>query len=197
LIFKRNISFDPKDNNSVIQACLKGERRAQQSLVEQFLPYGKSICLLYSKDVMDIDEMVNDGFIRVFSNLAKFDHSRPFKSWFRAVFINSCIDHYRKNKAFQHTLPVEDIIEYDTNTNVIDEMAAEELLALVSQLTPVYRMVFTLYVVEGYNHREIGDLLGIQEGTSKSNLRDARKKLQQMIHDQYGNHFYSLKIIRS
>ncbi len=148
---------------------------------------------------MDVEEMVNDGFIRVFSNLSKFDSSRSFKSWLRAIFINSCIDHYRKNKSFAMTSSLDDAMEYELEyqTTVIDDMAAEDLLALIQDLTPVYRMVFTLYVVEGYNHREIADMLGIQEGTSKSNLRDARKKLQQMVYERYGQYNHTLKILRS
>ena len=94
---------------------------------------------------------------------------------------------------------LDDVMEFemDYQTNVIDDLAAEELLTLIQELTPAYRMVFTLYVVEGYNHREIADILRIQEGTSKSNLRDARKRLQQMIYERYGQHYHKLKIIRS
>ncbi len=195
---KKN-SFDPNDINSIIAACLRKERQAQQTLVEQYLPYGKSICILYSQNTLDVEEMVNDGFVRVFTNLLKFDSSRSFKSWLRAIFINSCIDHYRKNKSFSLMSSIDDVHEFelDYQTNVIDEMAAEELLSVIQELTPVYRMVFTLYVVEGYNHREIADMLGIQEGTSKSNLRDARKKLQQLVYKRYGHHYHKLKILRA
>ena len=199
MFFNKKNSFDPNDINSIISSCLKNERQGQQALVVQYLSYSKSICLLYSQNTMDVEEMVNDGFIRVFSNLSKFDSSRSFKSWLRAIFINSCIDHYRKNKSFAMTSSLYDAMEYELEyqTTVIDDMAAEDLLALIQDLTPVYRMVFTLYVVEGYNHREIADMLGIQEGTSKSNLRDARKKLQQMVYERYGQYNHTLKILRS
>ncbi len=199
MFFNKKNSFDPNDINSIISSCLKNERQGQQALVVQYLSYSKSICLLYSQNTMDVEEMVNDGFIRVFSNLSKFDSSRSFKSWLRAIFINSCIDHYRKNKSFAMTSSLDDAMEYELEyqTTVIDDMAAEDLLALIQDLTPVYRMVFTLYVVEGYNHREIADMLGIQEGTSKSNLRDARKKLQQMVYERYGQYNHTLKILRS
>lgn len=146
---------------------------------------------------MDVQEMLNDGFIKVFKNLSKYDFSRPFKAWIRAIFIHNCMDHYRKNKTLNYNIPIEEITDHGYETNIIDDLAADELLQLIKILSPVYRMVFTLYVVEGYNHREIADILGIQEGTSKSNLRDARKKLQQMITQKYGNHFISLKKIRS
>lgn len=199
MFFNKKNSFDLNDINSIIAACLRKDRKAQQALVEQYLPYGKSICVLYSQNPMDIEEMVNDGFVRVFGNLSKFDSSRSFKSWLRAIFINSCIDHYRKNKSFSLMSSLDDVMEFelDYQTNVIDDLAAEELLTLIQELTPAYRMVFTLYVVEGYNHREIADILRIQEGTSKSNLRDARKRLQQMIYERYGQHYHKLKIIRS
>lgn len=197
MFFVKKKRLDTHDINSIIEGCLRGDRLAQNALVTQYLSYTKSVCILYSHDQMDIDEMVNDGFMRIFSNLNKFDNSRSFKSWFRAVLVNSCIDHYRKNKAFHQTMQIEHAREQEFDTNIVDQMAADELLLLVQKLTPVYRMVFTLYVMEGYNHREIGDLLGIQEGTSKSNLRDARKKLQQMIYENYGHNHLSLKKVRS
>lgn len=199
MFYNKKNSFDPNDIGSIIKACLRYERQAQRALVEQFLPYSKSICMLYSQNPMDIDEMVNDGFVRVFCNLSKFDNTRPFISWLRAVFINSCIDHYRKNKLNAFTSSLDETLEYEFEyqDSIIDHMEAQDLLALIQTLTPVYRMVFTLYVVEGYNHREIADMLGIQEGTSKSNLRDARKKLQQMVIERYGHKNHRLKIVRS
>lgn len=197
MFFRKEKGFDQNDINSIIGACLDDNRQAQYALVNQYLSYAKSICLLYSKDQMDVEEMINDGFVRIFDNLNKYDNSRSFKSWLRAIFIHSCIDHYRKNKSFHAFTQLENGHEYEYDSNVIDQIAAEELLGLIQDLTPAYRLVFTLYVVEGYNHREISDLLGIQEGTSKSNLRDARKKLQELIHAKYGQNYHSLKLLRT
>jgi RNA polymerase sigma-70 factor, ECF subfamily len=189
--------FDANDTESIIRACINENKRAQEILVASYINYIRTVCRLYTTNVMEVDEMVNDSFIKIFGNLHRFDHSRPFKSWMRAIVINCCIDYYRKHKTVQLTIPVEDAFDVAIDHNVIDQIAADELLALVHQLSHTYRLVFTLYVVEGYNHREIAALLGIQEGTSKSNLRDARIKLQKMMVNKYGQNHHSSYQIKS
>lgn len=191
MFFDKKIKFDPNDVNSIISACLLSDRQAQHVLVEKHISYARSVCQIYSRNSMDADEMLNDGFLKIFNNIAKFDQSRPFQAWLRAIFVHTGIDHYRKNKQMDFTIQIDTIHEADISPDILDDLAAEELLLLIQKLPPSYRMVFTLYVIEGYNHREIGELLSIQEGTSKSNLRDARHKLQKMLHSNYDNKFSS------
>lgn len=193
MFFKRKVAFDKDDISSIITACTAQDRGAQHALVEMYLAYAKSICKIYAKDQQDVEEMLNDGFLKVFNNIAKYDHTRPFKSWLRAIFVNTGIDHFRKNKRLDYSIALNDDINETIDPEILDYIDAEKLLDLIQKLPPTYRMVFTLYVVEGYNHKEIGDRLGIAEGTSKSNLRDARNKLQKMLTSLYGKQINDLK----
>lgn len=128
---------------------------------------------------------MNDGFLKVFNKLPRYDDTQPFKAWLRTIMINTAIDYYRKNQKYTLNTGIDNVEITDFSEDVISKIAADEILALVQKLPPAYRMVFTLYVIEGYNHREIAGLLGIKEGTSKSNLQDARRKLQIMIKKAY------------
>ncbi len=139
----------------------------------------------YSGNKQEVEEMLNDGFLKVFNHLHKFDQTKPFKAWLRRIMINTAIDYYRKNQKSEHHVDIDDIDIISPDEDIISKISANEVLKLVQRLPPSYRMVFTLYVVDGYNHREIADMLGIKEGTSKSNLQDARKKLQMMIKTSY------------
>lgn len=160
-------------------------QQAQRTLIKLFFGYAKTICLKYAANDEEAEEMINDGFLKVFNNLEKYDNTQPFKAWLRTIMVNTAIDYYRKWQKYNNQDSLDNIEVVDVTEDVIGKIAAEEILKLVQQLPPSYRMVFTLYVIEGYNHREIADLLGIREGTSKSNLQDARKKLQSMIKTNY------------
>lgn len=193
---KKKESFRPDDLNSVIDACLTGNRLAEKLLVRMYLGFVKSIALRYSSNHMEAEEIVNDVFLKLFNNLAKYDYSKPFQAWTRTIAVNTAIDYYRKSQKYAHQTDIDDVDLADTDFDVISKISAEEILMLVQKLPPSYRTVFTLYVVDGYNHREIADMLGIKEGTSKSNLQDARKKLQNLIKIYYPNlhTIYGLKI---
>ena len=189
-------SFRSDDLNSVIEACLAGNRLAEKLLVRMYIGFVKSIALRYASNNMEAEEIVNDVFLKLFNNLAKYDYSKPFQAWTRTIAVNTAIDYYRKSQKYAHQTDIDDIDVSDTNFDVISKISAEEILMLVQKLPPSYRTVFTLYVVDGYNHREIADMLGIKEGTSKSNLQDARKKLQNLVKIYYPNlhEAYGLKI---
>lgn len=129
-------------------------------------------------------EVVNDGFLKVFQKVEMYDAEKPFKLWLRRVMINTALDHYRQNAKHQpqeDLSVVENVVASTENANAYSQIAHEELLALVQQLTPAYRAVFNLYVIDGYSHDEIGQMLGISEGTSKSNLARARENLRNML----------------
>ena len=181
MFFRKKPNFDKDDINSVIAACLADDQQAQKALIKLFYSYAKSISLRYASNNEEAEEIMNDGFLKVFSNLSKYDHSQPFKAWLRTIVVNTAIDYYRKNQKYAFTTELDNVEVTDLSEDVISKISAEEILSLVQKLPPAYRMVFTLYVIEGYNHREIAELLGIKEGTSKSNLQDARRKLQVMI----------------
>ncbi|WP_394992827.1 RNA polymerase sigma factor [Emticicia sp.] len=188
-MFLKKKTFSENNLESVIAACIDHNNQAQRTLIKLFLSYSKSICLRYSSNKQEVEEIINDGFLKVFTNLSKYDTSQPFKAWLRTIMVNTAIDYYRSNKKYHLQIAVDDIEVTDFDDDIISRLSVEEIMGLVQKLSPTYRMVFMLYVVEGYKHREIAERLGIQEGTSKSNLQDARIKLQEMIRIHYPNLF--------
>lgn len=185
MFFRKKAQFSEDDLNSIISACLAENQQAQKVLIKLFLGYAKSICLRYASCNEEAEEILNDGFLKVFTNLKKYNESQPFKAWLRTIMVNTAIDYYRKNRKYANAVEIDTVEVTDLSEDVISKISADEILELIRQLPPAYRMVFTLYVIDGYNHREIAELLGIKEGTSKSNLQDARRKLQVMIKNAY------------
>ncbi len=197
--FKGKGIFHIEDLESVIAACRQNNTQAQRALVKLFYSYVKSISLRYSSDDQVAEEILNDSFLKAFNNLHKYDENQPFKAWLRTIVVNTAIDYYRKSIKQPVYQDYDQVQVADISEDIISHMAAKEILAMVRQLTPAYRMVFTLYVIDGYSHREIAEILGIREGTSKSNLQDARRKLQSMIFKANPNLYaaYELKTLRT
>lgn len=162
----------------LIAACVRQERWAQQRLYEEFYGRMMSICLRYADREEDALDMLHEGFIKVFRHIGKYTPNTSLHAWIRTIIVNTCIDHYRKmDRRRTETL---DHVPADSHpdASALDMISAEEILSLVRELTPAYRVVFNLYVLEGYSHKEIADMLDITESTSRSNLVKARTKLQ-------------------
>jgi RNA polymerase sigma-70 factor (ECF subfamily) len=190
LRFTRKIRFTPGDLSSLLTACLADDDRAQRALIGQFAGFAKSVCQRYTANGQETDEIINEGFLKVFTHLNRYDPTQSFEAWLRTVMVNTAVDYYRKKQKWVGETDLEGVEVVDWNDDIIGELSVHEILGLVQQLPPTYRLVFTLFVVDGYSHREIADLLGIQEGTSKSNLRDARRKLQVMIKQTHPDLYY-------
>ncbi|CAN5369032.1 RNA polymerase sigma factor [soil metagenome] len=169
-------------NDHLIQDCIKGNRQAQSQLYELFATKMFSVCLRYSKNKEEAEEILQEGFMKVFTFLHQFNFEGSFEGWVRKIMVNCALQKYR-NKATMHA--VTDINTDQENIggtdDIIAQLGAKELLKLVQQLPAGYRLVFNLYVFEGMKHREIASLLGISEGTSKSNLSDARVILKRAV----------------
>ena len=150
-------------------------------LIGQFAGFARSVCNRYTAHAQEADEIINEGFLKVFTHLNRYDSAQPFEAWLRTILVNTAVDYYRKRQKWADEISLDGLEITDWHDDIIGAISAQEILGLVQNLPPAYRMVFTMFVVDGYSHREIADLLGIQEGTSKSNLRDARCKLQLMI----------------
>ncbi len=182
---EENLSYLDLDNKNVIDPllnkCQKGDRRAQKKLFQLLYPYSMSICLRYAHDEDEAMEVLNDGYLKIFSKIDQHNPNRSFKAWARRIFINTAIDHYRKNEKHYHSLEITTVDTEFIKPEVLDNLAASDIQLMVSHLPPAYRLIFNLYVVEGYNHREIAEKIGISEGTSKSNLSKARVRLKKMI----------------
>ena len=169
------------DLPALIEACQQNKPWAQEQLFNSFYGLAKSVCLRYASSREEAEEMINDGFLKVFGKLAYYDPQQPFKAWFRTLLVHSAIDHFRRHHARLVLTNLEAAEEVEHDDHLIERLTANEILKLIQRLSPAYRMVFSLYVVDGYSHPEIGKLLDINEGTSRSNLLKARIQLQALI----------------
>ena len=185
MFFRKSSPFADNDLLSVIRACRVNDPRAQRTLFKQFFGYAKSICLRYTSSSEEAEDVLNEGFLKAFQHLDSYDETLPFKAWLRTILVNTAISHYRKNHRFeQHTsLDAGEHVAFDEN--IVDQIAAEEILALVQQLTPTYRTVFMMHVVDGYTLHEIAGILSHNEATVRSNYARARQKLQVLIKQAY------------
>lgn len=146
-----------------------------------------SICLRYAANREESLEILNDGYLKVFQYIDQYDPQRPFTHWFRRILINGAINYFKKNLNDSQIVGLENILEIpDIRTNALSNLKYNDIIQLIQALPIKYRTVFNLYAIEGYDHQEISDLLGISVGTSKSNLHRARLKLRNML--TVGNH---------
>jgi len=163
-----------------VAALLQQERWAQQRLYQEH--YGKmmGVCLRYASSRDEALDLLHEAFIKVFQNIGRYKPGTSLNAWMRTIVVNTCIDYYRR----QSRRRTEDLdsayaVSDDSEPDVLSGMTEQEILAAIQTLSPAYRAVFNLYVVEGYSHKEIGEALNITESTSRSNLVKARTKLQE------------------
>lgn len=166
----------------LISGCIAGDRRMQEELYRRFAPKMYAVCLRYANNADDAQDLLQEGFIKVYRNLHRFRAEGSFEGWIRRVFVNTSIEHFRKKstKLSMVTDKEENTIE-DADITALHKLAEKDIINIIQELSPGYRTVFNLYVVEGYSHKEIGDMLGISEGTSKSQLARAKGVLQKKI----------------
>lgn len=172
---------ETKAETALLRGCLKQDREAQRKLYQLYYGYAMSICVRYSKDAEEAREVLNDGFMKVFTRLSQYDPDKPFKGWVRRIMINTALDNYRHNLKHYHLYDIEATHPAADSFNVEQQLNYQELIGLVQGLSPAYRAVFNLYVVDGYTHEEIAEALGIAVGTSKSNLAKARANLREAL----------------
>jgi RNA polymerase sigma factor (sigma-70 family) len=169
----------------LITACLRQERKAEYELYRLTYPYLMSICFRYVNSREEANEMLNIGFLRILKNLDKYKPEIPFKTWARKVMINILIDEYRKEKKHR------DVIEYIEEYNEVNDysefnhamvkMDVDQIQAMITKLPKLGQRVFNLYAIDGYSHKEIGEMLNMTESTSKWHLHVSRNKLKDMI----------------
>lgn len=165
----------------IIQGCLKGDRISQKQLFDRFSGKMLAVCMRYSRHRMEAEDLLQDGFIKVFTNLQQYKSEGPFEQWVRRIMINNAIKNCHR-KSFQNEFTAgEDLPEIVGNPEAVDLIAEKELLGLINELPEGYRVVFNLYAIEGYSHKEISNSLNIEESTSRSQLVKARKALQDKI----------------
>jgi RNA polymerase sigma-70 factor (ECF subfamily) len=171
-----------QENIDIINGCKKGDRKAQERLYKNYYRAMVTVCLRYIENDRDAVEVLNNGFYKVFKNIKRYDPKQAsLYTWIRTIIINSCLDFIKQKHKLEKISELNEDVEVHIPPEAISKIKTTELLQQVRRLPPATQAVFNLYVIEGYNHKEIGQLLNISEGTSKWHLSEARKTLQQFI----------------
>jgi RNA polymerase sigma-70 factor (ECF subfamily) len=171
-----------EDIQTLLAGCLQKNRESQNRLYNLFAPKMMSVCLRYCNNTEEAEDMLQEGFVKAFKHLAQYRNDGPFEGWLRRIMVNGCLRKYETLSKQKTVLGFEGLENtLITLPDAYNSMANKDLLALLHSLPPACRLVFNLYVFEGMKHREIATLLGISEGTSKSNLYDARSILKNRL----------------
>lgn len=169
------------DDKALILACQQQDVVAQRQLYERFSPMMLGVCRRYVNRLEDAEDILVEGFVKVFKNLHSFNHQGSFEGWIRRIMVNESLMFLRKKHALKNAYEIQEHYDLQDDQNVVAELGAQDILNLLSQLPQGYRTVFNLYVIEGYKHREIAEIMGISINTSKSQLILAKRKLQQLL----------------
>jgi RNA polymerase sigma-70 factor (ECF subfamily) len=166
----------------LIEECKRGNAKYQKLLFEQYAPKMLGVCARYFQDIEEAEDALQDGFVKVFSNISAFRGEGSFEGWIRRIMVNTSINLHRKNLKHYYHLELGDkeLKMVDENLSY-DQLEVQDLLKLIQSLPNGYRIVFNLFEIEGYSHQEIADQLGVSVNTSKSQLLKARRKLQELI----------------
>lgn len=171
--------------SKIIKGCKAGKNDARGALYRMFSSKFYAICLRYSGNEEDAKDILQEGFIKIFDKIKQFSGKGSFEGWMVRIMINTALEKYR-TRHFLHNSDQEPVsIAENFSVEVTDDLSVNELLGIIQELSPQYRMVFNLYAIEGYSHKEISQMLHISEGTSKSNLARARGILQQKVKKHY------------
>ena len=177
-----HLNYEERD---LIQACIRKERWAQKKLYEDHYSKMMGVCLRYANGQDDALDILHEGFIKVFKNINKYQPGTSISAWIRRIMINTSIDYYRKSIR-RRTEDIEQAYDLSAGeADAISQYSEKEILKVVQELSPAYRAVFNLYVIEGYSHKEIAKILDITESTSRSNLVKARMKLKAILKSRF------------
>ncbi|MBE0678635.1 MAG: sigma-70 family RNA polymerase sigma factor [Bacteroidales bacterium] len=177
-------------DSDLVKRCTGGDRRSQEILYKRYFSFAMSICIRYTRDENEAMEIVNDSYMKVLDRLSAYDPSRPFKSWYGRILVNTAIDNYRKNLKHNEYISINTITETEDREPEIEaELSVNDILTLYRHLPENYKMTFNLFEIEGYSHEEIGQMLGVAASTSRSNLARAKKMLREL----YTRHIIQVK----
>lgn len=172
-----------KSIEEIIDGCRRNKTSMQALLFQMFSDKMYGVCLYYSGSSDEAEDLLHDGFMKVFENIKQFQSNGSFEAWMRKIFVNEALMYYRRNKRTIVKDDFKDVIEDVFQSNQEENIDNQTVMKLISELPPQYRMVFNLYAIEGLKHKEIAEMLEINEGTSKSNLARARAILQSKLKD--------------
>ncbi|AMR31648.1 RNA polymerase subunit sigma-70 [Mucilaginibacter sp. PAMC 26640] len=168
--------------DELVLRCKAGQRKAQEMLYKLLAAKMMGVCLRYATDRMEAEDMLQNGFIKVFQKMQDYRGDGSFEGWVRRIMVHSSIEYYRKHHRMMQLVEFDEAgLEPSVNAAAASSLEAKDLLALVTALSPGYRMVFNLYAIDGYSHKEIAEIVGISEGASKSQLSRARAVLKEQI----------------
>lgn len=169
------------EEHNLILAIQRREEWALKKIYEEHYHYLYPLCLRYAKDEEEAEDILHEGYIKIFRNITKYKAGTSLKSWMRRIMVNSAIDHYRERKR-KRTEAITPVIDLRfQKPDVLSKLTADEIISALTKLSPTYRTVFNMFVVEGFSHREIAQTLNITESTSRSNLVKARNKLKSIL----------------
>ncbi|MFD2247473.1 RNA polymerase sigma factor [Pontibacter ruber] len=165
----------------IIAGCQMEKASFQEKLYQLYSRRMMAVCVRYTRSRFEAEDIFHEAFVKVFRNISAYNGG-SFEGWVRRIFVNTAINHYHKNRKYQDQLDYSSVEEsVPADDDIISTISGQELLALINQLPEGYRLIFNLYVVEGFNHREIAEMLNIAEGTSKSQLAKAKSHLKKML----------------
>ncbi len=174
----------------LIDRCLNNDQQASEDFYKRFAPKMYGVCMRFAKNQMEADDILQEGFIKVFTNLKSFRNEGSLEGWVRKTIVNTAINLYKKNLKHLKDTDLEHAeVVQNIEQSSLDKIAVQELLNIIRELPPGYRVVFNLNVIEGYSHKEISQLLEISENTSKSQLSRARQALQKKLMELNDNAF--------
>jgi len=166
----------------IISGCVKGDKKAQKALYDKYSAKMLGVCMRYFRNVDEAEDALQEGFIRVFNSIGKFRNEGSFDGWIRRIIVNTALNYYKSNLKHYYAVDYDEIEEVIEDTKMVfDSFSVEVLLKVIQSLPEGYRLIFNMYEIEGYSHKEIGELLGISINTSKSQLMKSKKYLQNKL----------------
>lgn len=171
------------NDSTLVKKCIDGDQRAQRTLFEKFAPKMLGVCLRYAKEQTQAEDVLQDGFVKVFTKLEGYKGG-SLEGWIRRIMVNTSLDQIRKNHKFQDNIDI-DQVDYKVTDNgfILEGLMAEDLMKLISSMPDGYRVVFNMFAIEGYSHKDIAKELGVSENTSKSQYSRARAFLKTKLEE--------------
>ncbi|MCJ8291114.1 MAG: sigma-70 family RNA polymerase sigma factor [Crocinitomicaceae bacterium] len=167
------------DEITLATKCIEGDQRAQRKLFDMYAPKMMGVCLRYMKDHAQAEDVLQDGFVKVFTKLEKYSGDGSLEGWVRRIMVNTALDHLRKTNKFNANISMDEVgYKVESDTDVLASLMEEDLLKLIQEMPTGYKTVFNLFAIEGYSHKEIGERLGVSENTSKSQYSRAKAYLR-------------------
>ena len=181
----QSLNRSPMSDEQLISDCLAGKPSAQKALYERFSRKMMGVCMRYADSYEEAQDVLQDAFVKVFEKLGTYSGNGSFEGWVRRIFVNTSLDHYRKSKMERQMQDIDDVgYALASGEDIISDITANDMLEILKKIPPGYRMVFNLYVIEGYSHKEIAEELNITENTSKSQFSRARTFLLNVLEKQ-------------